>query len=157
MPFNSKAFMKTKFKDRTEAVVIPELKSFFAEKESPVFLVRGLTGEEFAVCQQSADKTRGLLALVEALNGSAPEQAAALKKAMGLDRDEVPVELIYRFEVLELGCVEPSIDRETAVKLAENFPTDVYKLTNKILHLTGLGREPGKPGGSGTTQESEPA
>ena len=75
-------------------------------------------------------------------------------KAMGLASEDVPGDISRRIEMLAAGSVAPQLgadNRDVAVKLAENFPTVFYQLSNAILSLTGQGAEPGKPKRSGKT------
>ncbi|HHB11934.1 MAG TPA: hypothetical protein ENK62_01885 [Chromatiales bacterium] len=154
MGFDSRKFLNTEFRPRTEEVRVPDLAPFFDGE--PVWVVRGLTGHELARVNAAAEAARSMEALAEALAAQAPaEKAEALKQLLGLGED-TPEDLARRIEMLRLGSVEPECDRELAVKLADAYPVEFYQLTNAISRLTGMGKLPGEPSGSGATPASEP-
>ena len=147
-------FLNAALAPRTAEVEVPELAgALFAEGEKPVWVVRGLTAAELARSNMAAERADGLRALVLAMAGQG-DKAAEMKRALGLNDDEVPPDVSRRIELLTAGSVTPALGlerRDVAVKLGEAFPTVFYKLTNKILELTGEGAELGKPKRSGKT------
>lgn len=156
MGFNAQLFLQTRFEPRTEKVPVPDLRDWF--EGEPVWTVRGLTGHELARVNQAAEAAGSLEALAQALAAQAPaEKAEALRQILGLADDDTPADLARRIEMLRLGSVDPACDRELAVALADRFPVEFYQLTNAISRLTGKGKTPGKPKGSGGTPPSEPA
>jgi len=139
MPFDSKAFSKTKFEPRTAEIKIPELKEFFGG-DDPVFVVRGLTGIELANALDSSTTIRARAELAEALlDGTSEDRTDAIKVAFGIGND-VPNELARYHELIIRGTVIPKIPREVSVKLAETFPIDHKNLAITILNLTGQGQ-----------------
>jgi len=85
--------------------------------------------------------------------GAARKEAFAAILGTG---DDVPDDLVKRYEHLIAGSVSPPCDRELAIKLFATFPVVAFQLSNKILELTGLGADSGKAPGSGPIPESEP-
>jgi len=157
MAFDLQKFSQAAFTAREDTLSVPALQAFFADGEEPRWTVRGLTGAELAAANEAKDKNRNLLALTEALvSGGDTEKSAAIKGILGLG-DQVPDEIARRLAMLVSGSVEPKIDHETAVKLAETFPVVFYNLTNRILELTGAGSELGKRPRSLKTDNSAPA
>lgn len=156
MPFDIREFQRTPFEARTGEVKIPELAPWFGGAE-PVFVVRGLTGIEMAQCSESAGASRLRAELVESLiDGSNQERVHALLATFGLSED-VPGELVRYHELIIRGTVEPKIDRETSVLLAERFPVDHRALALQIMTLSGQGQVcKKKPSGSTETPESAP-
>lgn len=141
MAFDVQKFQGTKFKDRVEEVPVEDLRGFFDSKEKPIWKVRGLTGEELAFARDAEERARNINALVEGLAGKAAKaKAKVIMTELGLTDEKAPADFIRRLEILKYGSVEPTIDKPTSVKLAADFPTTFYQLTNKILELTGLGR-----------------
>lgn len=157
MPFDTRQFMKTKFIPRQEAVPVPDLKEFFtdlADKEVPLWTVRGLTGQELGSCNEAAARNKNIGAILEGLaDSSRKEKVASIRKLLGIG--ETPQDVAKRIEMLLTGSVEPSVDIELAVKLCETFPVEFYQLTTKITQLTGQGHVPGKSKASGNSQRSE--
>ncbi len=43
--------------------------------------------------------------------------------------------------MLVYGSVNPKCDQSMAVKMGEFYPTTLYKITNKITELTGMGAD----------------
>lgn len=157
MAFDLQKFQQAAFTAREATVDVPALQPFFAEGEEPRWTVRGLTGAELASANEAKDKNRNLLALTEALvSGGETEKSAAIKGILGLS-EQVPDDIARRLAMLVSGSVEPKIDHETAIKLAEAFPVAFYALTNRILELTGAGSELGKRPRSLKTDKSAPA
>lgn len=155
MPFDIAKFTAAKFSPRTEAIPVPGLGAFFPEGEAPAVTVRGLTGPELGRCKEAAARNRDVAALLEGLlGGERAEKVQALREMV--HGPEVPDDVAQRMEMLALGSVEPRLDHAAAVKIAECFPIEFYQLTNTILRLTGQGRQPGKPGGSGNAPTSGP-
>ncbi|SCY44694.1 hypothetical protein [Desulfoluna spongiiphila] len=153
MSFDVKKFKKTKFQTRTEDVPVKDLSAYFEEGENPVWVVRGLTGQELGQTKEAAARNKNFAAILEAIEASTKnEKVQGLKKALGVD--EVPQNIAERIEQLVLGSVEPACDTDLALMLCERFPVEFYTLTNKILELTGKGMEPGKPKGSGAMEAS---
>jgi len=141
MGFDLQKFQGSKFKDRTEEVQVEDLKGFFEAKEKPLWKVRGLTGEELAFARDAEERARSVNALIEGLAGKeAKAKIKVIKDELGLTDEKAPSDYIRRLEILKYGSVEPAIDKPTSVRIAENFPTTFYLLTNKILELTGAGR-----------------
>lgn len=151
--FDVKKFHKTKFKPRTDDVPVPDLKNFFGPKEKPVWTVRGLGGQEIGQAKEAAAKNKNLTAIVDALAGTQKEKVQGIKDALGIGK--IPDDIAQRVAQLEAGSTAPECDTELAIKLCKHFPVVFYKLTNKILELTGKGSEPGKPAGSTQTPKSE--
>lgn len=157
MSFDIKAFRKSRFEDRTAEVPVPDLAEWFGEGETPAFTVRGLTAEELARCNEAVQKNRNVDAVVQALgSGSQRDKIEALREILGVT-ESVPDDLAKRLEQFALGTVEPDMDHEMAVKFAETYPVEFYQLTNKIMELTGQGRQIAKKKSSSPSPESEPA
>lgn len=157
MEFDVSAFDKASFQARKKEVPVKDLSSFFKgikEGETPVWVVRGLTGQELARANEAQEKNKAKNAVAEALtSGNSDELQTAVKEILGLS-ESVPDELAKRLEMLSLGSVSPVVDHRIAVKLAQNFPIEFYSLTNVIMKLTGEGAVPGKPKRSSKRRES---
>ncbi|PLX93461.1 MAG: hypothetical protein C0621_07450 [Desulfuromonas sp.] len=149
-----KRFNSTKFTDRTDTMKVPELAPFFPEGAEPVLILRGITGEQALTANEAADRSSKLIALAEKLSGGNQEAATAVAEALGVAGKQTPAEFSRRVELLLAGSVTPVFDRQSALKLAMNYPTVFLAATTKILNLTGMGRVPGKPQGSGETPAS---
>lgn len=146
MTFNLEQFRGASLAPRQATVPVPDLAHFFAEGAEPVWIVKGLTGEEIARCNESSARYSVVTAAVQALANSAAAKAdtvEALQSLLGFGTD-VPEDLAKRFDHLTFGSVSPAIDRALAVKLFAAYPIVAYTLSNKILELTGLGPDVGK-------------
>ena len=147
MSFNKTRFMKQKFEPREAEIELPALADWFdlpeveegAEKSLPTWTVRGLKGNELANVISASDKEKNLSSVIEAI-GSSSAKITELKEAMGLGED-THEDILKRLEQLVLGSVDPVVDSEVAVRLAETFPIEFYMLTNKITLLTGMGMD----------------
>jgi hypothetical protein len=141
MAFDIAKFDQQQFRDRTADIAVPELKTFFDDGEKPVWVVRCLTAEELAAANEAVENNRNIEHVIGALSaGAGKEKVEAVKEAMGLPTDKAPSDLVRRFSMLVSGSVSPACPQNIAVKLAHNFPTTFYKLTNEIIRLTGAGR-----------------
>jgi len=150
-------FLNASLSHREATIEVPELADFFDEGKKPEWVVRSLTAAELGRAKASADRSDNLQALVEAAAGKG-DKAEAIRKVLGVSDKDVPPDVSYRIDMLVSGSVSPVIgeeQRDVVVRLAENFPTVFYNLTNKILSLTGQGAEVGKRKPSGKAQKSE--
>ena len=151
MAFDKNAFMQARFIPRTQAVPVPGLADFFPKEEIeegevqpvPQWIVRGMDANEFARCQEEADKRDKLGTLVQAISMSGPTSAKVQKvrEALGIVADEVPGEVAKRLEMLTIASIDPVIPIEVAVRVAETRPIEFYDLTNVIITLTGQGKD----------------
>ena len=152
--FDTKMFLKEKFKHRTATVPVPDLAQFFGEGFPAEWKVRGLTGQEVGRTQEAPTRIKNAQALLDSIvSGDASDKAEAIKGILGWSSD-TPDDVAKRIEILSIGSVDPSCTQELAVRLCETFPIEFYQITNKINELTGLGQVPGKQKPSGKTQES---
>jgi len=143
--FNADLFNSAQIALRQKTIEVPQLSDFF--KGKPEWVVRGMTGEEVALVNESQERSRNLENLVDAIasSGSGKRVTDGIKNALGLG-DEVPADITRRIEMLILGSVKPVCDREMAIRLSTFFPTVFYDLTNTILTLSGEGGDiVGKP------------
>lgn len=151
--FNRNKFIKQKFEHRTDVVSVPALSDWFDDTDEPEWIVRNLSGNEMALCQEASIKNKNIAAVTEALVTSGQnEKVKALRKIIG-NSDDVCADLAKRLELIVYGSVEPIIEMDIAIKLAENFPVEFMQITNKITILTGLGASKSKPKPSGETQQ----
>jgi len=139
---------------RTGEVVCNELKALYepAPEEDLVITVRGLPGNDLAAVAAMRNTNAFIETLSEALvtkNGK--DGAGAIKGLLGLFDDELHPELKYRVEILVRGALEPKIDYPAAVKLARDFYVVLYRLSEKILEVSGLGAQLKKNSNSGLT------
>ena len=156
MPFNTKLFMRDKFKPRTAEVSLPDLADWFGEGEPPVWVVRSLDAAELARAEDAASKNSRIKSVIDALDGlSQSDKVAELRDSLGLT-DNTPAEVVKRLEHLVMGSVEPEISLDVAVKLASVRPVEFYQLTTQIMALTGKGQEAEKKrNDSGGIKESK--
>jgi len=141
MAFDENKFLNAKYRDRTADVQVPELKKYFAGNEDPVWVVRCLTAEEIARSNDEVSKNLDISAIVSALvSQGSKDKADAVKDLVGLSKDTVPGDIVKRISHLVYGSVSPECSRELAVKLGRDHSVLFFKLTNKILELSGRGR-----------------
>lgn len=154
MGFDTRGFSKSTFEARTDKVRVDDMGEWFEEGDDTVFVVRGLDGYEMARVREQVENNKSTSEIVEAVAGSmGQEKMEALREWLGVSTS-VPNELVRRMEMLVHGSVDPDLDHETVKLVAVRYPIEFYNLTDKILNLTGLGHQPIKKKGSGTTQES---
>lgn len=155
MLFDAAAFRKATSSPRTAKVRLPALAAFFDEDEKPEFEVRNLSGEELARCHDAVRTNRDVAELaVQMLSGDSAEKITAIREAMGIG-ERVPDEIAKRIEMLVLGSVEPTLDREAVLKLCRVAPIEFYQLTSEIIRLTGEGARLGESKGSGQSRSSK--
>ena len=155
MAFDIEKFNTADLKQRQAEIKVPELKDFFEDKSDPVWVVKGLPGEEHARVADAVRQNRDLGTLIQKLfSGSTEEKVEAIRESLGMS-DEVPDDLVRRIALLRYGSVEPECSQELAVKIAKSFVIVLFNLTNKILELTGLGSTLGESNASGQMSESE--
>lgn len=146
MTFDLERFRGASLAPRQASVPVPDLASFFEDGAEPAWVVRGLTGEEIARCNESNARHATIAAAVQALANSAAAKAdtvEAMQSLLGYGTD-VPEDLAKRFDHLTYCSVSPVIDRALAVKLFAAYPMTAYVLSNKIIELTALGPDLGK-------------
>lgn len=149
MPFNVEEFVSEDFKFRTEKIPVPEFKRFFKENDEPAWEVRNLTAYEMAQIRGAMARNRQDLqaAIVKVLNSMTEqtqdlkEKTDALIKGMA---ERTPDDYVMRLRLLMYGSVNPAVTMELAKKVADvNFKV-FDRLTDKILELTGEGKDLGK-------------
>lgn len=158
MSFDLNRFRQAALAPRQASVPVPDLRYFFSEGEEPVWIVRGLTGEEIARANESNQRSGLIAAAVQALANAASaksDRVESLQTLIGYGTD-VPIDLAKRFDHLTWCSVDPVIDRDMAVRLFASYPIVAYQLTNRILELTGEGPDVGKSPPSTATPELSP-
>ena len=153
MSFDLKAFSKSKIETRTREVPVPALSDFFGEDEAPIFKVRALEHSEVSKVRECNQRDDLVKSAINALSGSDSEKSKAIREILG-DVQEVPERTRVRIEAIKIACVEPEIDQQLAVKIAQFFPNVLDNLTEIIFELTDQGGviAKKKPLNSGTTQ-----
>ena len=147
--FDSKMFMAQAYSVREKAIPVPDLAAYFEDGKEAAWVVRGLTGNELAKCNEAYENNKQIAAAVDALaSGNAKEVIEHLKEAMGMG-DDVPRDVTRRMMMLEIASVKPEITLEVAVKMNDKHPIEFFQITNEIALLTGAGSILGKPKGSG--------
>ena len=145
MSFDLEKFDATNITDRTKDIPVPEFKQFFAKDEEPIWTVRALAGEEMAHCRAAQDDNVSRTTIIEGLMSESPEdKVQAIKDAMGMLSDTVPVDYVWRLKALELGSVNPKIDHAQSVRVGAANSNVFYKLTNEITRLSGEGQTLGE-------------
>jgi len=158
MSFDTKKFIKEKFTPRVKEVPVPDMGAFFPAGEKPVWIVRGLHGQELGRANEAVEKNKNMSAVIEAIaGGSSKEKTEALKSMIGLSAGQTPSDIVKRIEHLVMGSVDPVCTQEMAVKVCEVWPVVFFQLTNTILELSGQGQMPGKQKASGELNQSGPA
>lgn len=151
MAFDMDRFRRVELKARTIAVKVPEMKEWFGDDAEPLFLVRGLTGEEFYAVREASKKRADLQAIAsKILSGNGEAFGEAIEEFYGA----VPDEFARRVELLIFGCTEPRLDRPEAMKLFKHFPSTAHTICDEILRATGEGSVAGESKGSGGTPAS---
>lgn len=140
--FDTKKFMTTHFLPREEDVPVPDMKDFFEEGKEPVWRVRGLTGQELGVANETVERNRRPLAevlekMVASLSVKDVEAAAEKVK----DPDRITDEIAKRLEMFVIGSVSPKASMELAIKVCKVNGVEFFEITNVINRLTGLGQE----------------
>jgi hypothetical protein len=131
----------------------PELKNFNSGKKGKVkFKVRGLTGIELATVRDAVSKNQDIEQMVEMIGSNiSRDKVDAFKEALGMG-DKAPADWVRRVAILRLGCVDPQMKQDEAVKFGETFPITFSKLTDEIMILSGQGKL-GESIASGATQK----
>lgn len=151
MGFDLDRFRGADLHPRTIEVKVPELKDWFPEGEEPIFHVRGMTGEEFYNVRQAVQKRTDLQGIAQRLmSGDGGAIAEAVEEFYGA----VPEEFARRVEILIFGCVDPKLDRQSAMKFYKNFPVQAHSVADAILRASGEGSVLGESKGSGGTLAS---
>lgn len=152
--FDLDAFMSAQLSPREGQVDAAEAACFFAEGSEPVFIVRGLTGEEMYRVAQEQQSAGLRAAVAEAMAGQQRKEIVdALREAVG-GGESLPDAMRIAISRLCHGAVEPRLDRDQAVRLFNVFPNVAVAAERKIVELSGLGPDVGKLAASTPTPAS---
>lgn len=153
MGFNADSFAQAALAPRTREVPVLELADWFegrnaeARKAAAVFRVRGLTSDELARAKDAHAMHLRKLGLLQALGDEAPDPAKIATEARSAilgGVDDKHSQVAMRQEMLRWGVIDPTLNEETAAKIAQHFPLVLYRLSDAINDLTGRGSEAAK-------------
>ena len=134
--------LNQELEQRAAEVVVNELKELYDSppKEDLIFKVRGLSGNDMTLVSNARDTGKFVEMLSDALGaGNGKEGSRAIRGLLGLFDDDLHPQLKYRVEIVVRGSVEPKIDHALAAKLARDFYVVLFRISDKILELTGQG------------------
>ena len=78
--------------------------------------------------------------MIEGITSDKKEEVvSSIKEILGLSKGVAPDDYIYRIACLRLGAVDPELNEEQSVRLAKAYAIVFYKLSSKIIQLTGMG------------------
>jgi hypothetical protein len=162
MSFNTQKFGAAKFAPRTDVVSVADspLVEFFEGDSEPVFTVRGLTATELAIANEAQIKNAKIGVILDAITagGQNAEQVKQIRESIGITNEKTPGQIAKGLEMVVMGCVEPEVPLNLAVKIAEVAPIEFNKLVIAITKLTGQGSEAQvKPKPSGRKKRSKAA
>ena len=141
MGFDINKFENTSFKERTAEIKVPELKNFFGEDEPTVWIVRGVNAEELARVNEAVAANKDMASIISAISSNiSKDKVDGIKNLMGLQGDSVPADIVRRIAMITAGSVSPVLPQDLVVKLGNSLPTTFYKISNKIIELTGMGQ-----------------
>lgn len=153
MGFDIEKFRQAQFESRTKEIQAEALKVFFGKDEKPVFKIRNLTAEELAKVRDSVQRKKDIDSVVNLLaSQGAKSKADGIKKALGWD--DHPDDFVRRLTIMEIGTVDPRLERDVCVKISEVNSMLFQKITDEIMLLSGEGQKLGEPNASGTTRKS---
>jgi len=136
---------------RTETVRVEALSAFF--DGDPEWKVRGLSAGELLQCNSAAERQNNISEALEAVVSAVGKQKIEpMQRLLGL-MGKHEGETAKRLEMLTLGSLEPQIELNVAVRVAEFYPLEFMQLTNTIGKLTSEGADPVKRKPSGKTQK----
>ncbi len=136
--------LNQELESRTGEVVVNELKELYdpPPKEDLIFHVRGLIGNEMVLVSNTRDTGKFLEMLTDALGaGNGKEGSKAIRSLLGVFDDDLHPQLKYRVEIVVRGSIDPKIDHALAARLARDFYVVLFRISEKILELTGLGAQ----------------
>lgn len=152
MGFDLKKYRSEKFKDRTKDVPVPALQKWFGNGDKPVFVVKGLEGEELFKVRNAVNQNRNIEEIVTQLAAEdVSEKVQGALKALGLGGD-LPDDYVRRLHTVRLGMVKPKCDLDDIKFLAMNHAIIFTNLSEEIMALTGMGKL-GESTSSGKTQK----
>lgn len=151
MTFDLKHFRTAKIDHRFSMVAVPGLASFFGDDEKPEWKVRNLTGAEVASVREEIERNTASRTAIQTVeqSGAAENVIHAFRTIAGVMPGTVPDEHVRFLSIVRLGSVEPAINHQDAVRLAEIRPIEFMSIGREVLHLTGLGAV--------TTEKSPPS
>lgn len=150
MPFDVKKFKRTKFIHAVGEVPLPAVfNDFFDKGEKPVWIVRGLTGQEVGRAALAAQKNKHLAAMLEASESESYQKILKMYKDLAGTSDKVPQQVAEAMEKIIVASVEPKADMDLVDLLCTRSATAFFAITLKIKELTEGGMLPGKPKSSG--------
>jgi len=152
--FDWDRFEAAKMEPRREKMPVPDLAAFFKPGETPEWEVRGLTAREWAVSLEAEQKYATVSAVATTLQQAGVE-VQAMRRIVGLTK-ATPSELAKRLELFVMGSVNPTVNLEQAVLLAERFALDFWVIVSKIINLTGKGFDLAKPAAASQTTQDLP-
>jgi hypothetical protein len=141
--FLANKFSDTQFEARREEVPMPCMVDFFEKDVEPKFIIKGLNAIELNASIEANLKQKNVDNIIKAIS-SDKDQVESIRKTLGVSNN-VPGEIAKRIETLVSGLVFPAFNHAMAVKFAETFPVEFFDITNRILHLTGMGGSHVKP------------
>jgi hypothetical protein len=152
MGFDLKKYRTAKFTERTKDVPVPQLKDWFTNGDKPVFVVRGLEGEELFEVRTAVEKNRNTQEILEKLvSGEVGEKVEAALRALGIG-DDLPDDYVRRLHTVKLGLKKPKSNLEDIKLIAKRHPVLFTNLSEEIMALTGMGQL-GESSASGQTRK----
>lgn len=152
MAFDLKKYRSEKFKDRTKEIPVPALKKWFDNGDKPVFVVKGLEGEDLFQVRNAVNRNKNLEEIISQLvSEDIGEKVEAALKAIGIG-EELPDDYVRRLHTVKLGMVKPKFTFEDVKLIAKRHAIIFTNLSEEIMALTGMGQL-GESTASGKTQK----
>lgn len=147
---NLDKFRKARFIRPSETFAVPELKEFFDEDEEPVYHIHGLDANEQWYALEAKKQNSLSQALVKAIEANNQQEIIDVTR-LALGRSEelrTHEEYAYRLELIRLGVTNGDgrscLDYEDVARLGKHFPMIFFRLSTRILQLSGEGSNVGE-------------
>lgn len=137
LKFNEKAFLKTQFEPRSQAIKITGLDEFF--DGDAIIIVRGLTASEMAYCLESKQKTETITNLLAFVESKDSEILKRVAEEMNLAEKEVHPKISLNKKLLMKAIVSPQMSEAVITKLMREQFGIFTILVNKVNELTNEG------------------
>lgn len=126
------------FEDNIEEVKLDSLKEFFDKDEEPIFKVKALGLDEINKINNENEKLKQANVFLSYLSNDKETLKEISNKIFG-DIEELEPDTVKQINYVFHGLVEPKLNHDEVVFLANTFPVETMQLYREILELTGQG------------------